>query len=440
MNGHAAMRIAWSNWSGSVQASPQTVLYPESIEAVVEAVLMCRRDGRRLRVVGTGHSFTPIAAAGDVMISLDRMQGLVEIDAEEETATVWAGTKLKLLGELLQGEGLAQENLGDIDVQSIAGAISTGTHGTGRTFGNIATQAVGLTLVTGTGEVVECSMDSHPDSFRAMQVSLGALGIIVQVKLKLRPVYRMRYESKRVPLSACLEQLPALADAHRHFEFYWFPYADPCQLKIMNETEEPATPRRFRHYVSDVLLENAAFGLLSGLCRRFPKLCAPVSRLSASQVPTGSRVDYSHRLFATQRLVRFNEMEYNLPADAMPAVIEEMRAVMARERFAVHFPIECRYARGDDIWLSPAYGRDSAYIAVHMYKGMPYGPYFAAMEKIFLRYGGRPHWGKMHSLHASQLRELYPMWEPFVRVREQFDPDGVLLNPYLEKLFGVSKV
>ncbi|RAP74878.1 FAD-binding oxidoreductase [Paenibacillus montanisoli] len=433
------MRIAWSNWSGSVQASPQMVLYPDSIEAVVEAVQMCRREGRRLRVVGTGHSFTPIAAASDVLVSLDRMQGLVEIDAVGGTATVWAGTKLKLLGELLFRQGLAQENLGDIDVQSIAGAISTGTHGTGRQFGNIATQVAGLTLVTGTGEVIECTMDSHPEAFRAMQVSLGALGIIVQVKLKLRSAFKMRYESRRVPLSTCLEQLPALADAHRHFEFYWFPYADPCQLKTMDETDEPVSSRRVRDYVSDVLLENAAFGLLSGLCRRFPELCAPISRFSASQVPVGSRVDYSHRLFATKRLVRFNEMEYNLPADAMPAVIEEMRAVMARNRFAVHFPIECRYARGDDIWLSPAYGRDSAYIAVHMYKGMTYAPYFAAMERIFLRYGGRPHWGKMHSLHASQLKGLYPMWEPFARVRAQYDPEGVLLNPYLEKLFGVSE-
>ncbi|WP_240548278.1 D-arabinono-1,4-lactone oxidase [Paenibacillus lignilyticus] len=440
MNGHAAMRVAWSNWSGSVQATPSMVLYPESIEEVVDIVRMCRREGRKLRVVGTGHSFTPIAASGDVLVSLDRMQGLVEVDAAAETATVWAGTKLKLLGELLFQQGLAQENLGDIDVQSIAGAISTGTHGTGREFGNIATQVIGLTLVTGGGEVVECSPESHPETFRGMQVSVGALGVLVQVKLRLRSAFKMRYESRRTQLTACLTQLPTLADSHRHFEMYWFPYAESCQLKIMNETTEPVTPRRVGDYISDVVLENGVFGLLSGMCRRVPKLCKPISRFSAAQFPLFSKVAYSHRLFATKRLVRFNEMEYNLPAEAMPAVIEEMRAVMEEERFAVHFPIECRYAKGDDIWLSPAYGRDSAYIAVHMYKGMPYGAYFAAMEKIFLRHGGRPHWGKMHSLRASQLQELYPMWDAFVRLREQYDPDGILLNPYLEKLFGVPEL
>ncbi|MDR6553911.1 D-arabinono-1,4-lactone oxidase [Paenibacillus qinlingensis] len=428
----------WTNWSGMVQASPQTVLYPDSIEAVAEAVLLCRREGRRLRVVGTGHSFTPIAASNDVLITLDRMQGLVALDTEAKTATVWAGTKLKLLGELLFNQGLAQENLGDIDVQSIAGAISTGTHGTGQQFGNIATQVVGLTMVTGAGDVITCTPETHPDLFKAMQISIGALGIIVQVTLRLQPIYKMKYESKRMPLKQCLQELPEIAGGHRHFEFYWFPYADPCQLKFMNPTDQAVTSRKVRDYIGDVLLENTLFGLLSELCRKVPKLSQTVSRLSASQVPVGSKVDYSHRLFATQRLVRFNEMEYNLPAEAMPAVIEEMRAKMTKNKYNVHFPIECRFAKGDDIWLSPAFERDSAYIAIHMYKGMSHEDYFAAMEDIFLQHGGRPHWGKMHSLRSSELSERYPKWQPFCRIREELDPDGILLNGYLEKIFGVT--
>jgi FAD-linked oxidoreductase len=427
----------WSNWSGIVQTTPQTVKYPTSIDEIVETVRLCRQECRTVRVVGSGHSFTAIAATDDVLLSLDLLQGIVEVDREAHTATVWAGTKLKLLGELLHAEGLAQENLGDIDMQSIAGAISTGTHGTGLLFGNIATQIIALTVVTGTGEVLHCTESSHPELFKALQISLGALGIIVQVTLRLRPSYRLRYESSRVSLAACLEKLPSLAAENRNFEFYWFPYAEPCQLKFMNETEEHAIPRKISSYISDILLENAAFGVLSGISRIAPRLCAPISKLCAATFPVNRKVEQSHRMFPTQRLVRFNEMEYNLPVETMESVIREMRETIEREKYSVHFPIECRFAKGDDIWLSPAYERDSAYIAVHMYRGMPHEKYFADMERIFLRHGGRPHWGKLHNLHAEQLHSMYPMWEKFRETRAALDPDGILLNGYLRRIFAV---
>ncbi|GAB6927822.1 D-arabinono-1,4-lactone oxidase [Paenibacillus sp. JCM 10914] len=428
----------WSNWSGSVQARPQIVLNPASIDDVVKLVQMCRQEGRRLRVVGSGHSFTPIAASEDCLVSLDHMQGLVHVDTQSRTAKVWAGTKLKLLGELLFQHGLAQENLGDIDVQSIAGAISTGTHGTGRTFGNISTQVVGFTVVTGTGEVMECTAESDLKRFKALQVSLGTLGIIVQITLRLEPAYRLEYVSRRVTLDECLQQQAQWAEANRHFEFYWFPYALPCQIKTMNLTQDEPKDHPVKDYINEVLVENTLFGWVSELCRKVPQTSTLVSRFSASQVPLGRKVHHSHKLFATQRLVRFNEMEYNLPAEAMNAVIEEMRIELSRKPYRVHFPVECRYAKGDDIWLSPAYGRDSAYIAIHMYRGMPHAEYFNAMERIFLRYGGRPHWGKMHSLEAAQLQEMYPMWESFQQVRHELDPDGIFLNDYVGKLFGIT--
>ncbi|WP_256761147.1 D-arabinono-1,4-lactone oxidase [Cohnella sp. WQ 127256] len=425
----------WSNWSGIVKARPRTVIYPSHVEEVVEAVKQCCREGRSLRVLGSGHSFTAIAASNDVLLSLDRMQGILEVNNEALTATVWAGTKLKTLGELLHAEGLAQENLGDIDVQSIAGAISTGTHGTGLQFGNIATQVVGITVVTGTGDVLDCTERSHPDLFKMLQISLGALGVIVKVTLRLRRSYKLSYESSRVPLTACLEQLSSLASEHRNFELYWFPYAEPCQLKIMNETEEPITERKISSYMSDVILENGVFGMLSSMCRMVPRLSASVSRLCAAVVPTSRKIEQSHRIYATKRLVRFNEMEYNLPVEAMEVVIREMRDRMAQEKYNVHFPVECRFAKGDNIWLSPAYGRDSAYIAVHMYRGMPHEKYFADMERIFLKYGGRPHWGKLHTLKAEQLRAAYPKWDSFNEMREKLDPNGIFLSPYLRSVF-----
>ncbi len=401
----------------------------------MDIVQWCRREGRKLRVVGSGHSFTAIAASNDVLMSLDHLQGIVRVDQEARTATVWAGTKLKRLGEALFSHGLSQENLGDIDVQSIAGAISTGTHGTGLTFGNISTQVIGMTVVTGQGEVLECTPQSHPEWFKAMQISLGVLGVIVQVTLRLEAAYKLEYESRRLPITDCLTQLTQLAGENRHFEFFWFPYAEPCQIKLMNITEREVSTRKLQDYFNEVVMENAFFGLLSEMCRLLPRTSAAISRLSASQVPVGRKVSHSHRLFATKRLVRFHEMEYSLPSEAMAEVIKEMQAALSKQRFHVHFPVECRYAKGDDIWLSPAYGRDSAYIAVHMYKGMPYEAYFRAMEEIFLHYGGRPHWGKMHTLQAPQFENRYPMWSAFQNVREELDPDQLFMNEYLSRIF-----
>ncbi|OAB47374.1 D-arabinono-1,4-lactone oxidase [Paenibacillus antarcticus] len=428
-------RKKWTNWSGSVTATPELVKYPTTIDEIVEIVHNeCVIGGKYLRMVGSSHSFTPVAASDQVLVSLDGLQGIVSMDVDQATAVVWAGTKLKLLGELLHESGLAQENLGDIDVQSIAGAISTGTHGSGHRLGSIATQVIGITVVNGLGEVMECTEQSHPDVFKALQVSLGTLGIIVQVKLRLRKSYVLSYESKRMDLSDCLTQLPGLIERNRHFEFFWFPYAEACQVKLMNETGSPISINKVSDFVNERLIENTLFGLLSGMCRLFPAVSSTISRISASSVPIMTKANYSHNIFATQRTVRFNEMEYSLPADCMTAVIREMREAMEREKFHVHFPIECRYVAADDIWLSPAYGRDSAYIAVHMYRGMPYERYFQVMEEIFLRYEGRPHWGKMHTLKAADLKKRYPMWQHFEEIREQMDPNHVFLSPYMSEL------
>ncbi|MGI2297234.1 D-arabinono-1,4-lactone oxidase [Paenibacillus sp. GXUN7292] len=424
----------WSNWSGSVTADPEHIAYPGSIGEIVELVHKCRAEGRYIRIVGTGHSFTAVAASSQVLVSLDKLQGLVNVNHEEQTAVVWGGTKLKLLGQLLYSESLAQENMGDIDAQSIAGAVSTGTHGTGLKLGSLSTQVIGFTIVNGLGEVLECSEQSHPELFKALQVSLGTLGIIVQVKLRLRKSYILACESKRIKLSDCLGQLKDLAENNRHFEFFWFPYAQTCQVKLTNEAAYMTKASPIRDYINESLLENKLFGCLSSLCRAFPPLSATVSRISASSVPVSTKASYSHQVFATQRLVKFNEMEYSIPVEAMEDTINEMRSAMNREKFHVHFPIECRFAAGDDIWLSPSYGRDSGYIAVHMYRGMPYERYFEVMEQILQSQGGRPHWGKMHTLKAAQLKELYPMWQQFAQVRAQMDPEKLFLSSYMREL------
>ena len=431
-----AMR--WRNWSDSVRGAPRTIFTPRSLDELARTMGRYRREGRHVRVVGDGHSFTPLAQSDDVLISLDNMQGVEAVDRDAGTARVQAGTRLKLLGDELLKRGLAQENLGDIDVQSIAGAISTGTHGTGVRFGSIATQVVGLTLVTASGEVIECSEHERPDIFKAAQVSLGALGVIASVTLRVVPAKRLRFVSRRERVDGVLANLDRYKRENSHFEFFWMPYTPWAQVKFLNETDDPPSAGNVFGALNKVVLENGLYWALSETARIVRPTTRTISRISALGIATVSEADYSHRLFATPRMVKVQEMEYNIPTEHFPAVLAEIRAVMAREKFNVHFPIECRFVHSDDIWLSPAYERESAYIAVHMYKGMPYERYFRAIEPIYQPYGGRPHWGKMHTLDAATLATRYPRWDDFRRVRAALDPAGVFLNDYLRDLLDAD--
>jgi len=430
--------LHWSNWSGSVKSQPRQIVKPNNLDELTRLIKDYGRDGRRARVVGAGHSFTPIARSNDILLSLDEMQGIESVDTENNTATVWGGTKLKALGESLYERGLAQENLGDIDVQSIAGAISTGTHGTGITFGTLATQVVGLTLVTAAGDILECSPERDADLFKAAQVSLGTLGVIAKVKLRLVPVKRLHYHGHRKQLSECLDNLEEYKQNNDHFEFFWFPYTDAAQAKFTNETEEAVTSTSLWSNFNKVVLENYVYWLLSESCRLVPSLCKTVCKISGSAIAEVDEINYSHRIFATPRMVRFQEMEYNIPAQHFKDVLGEIRQCIDQQQFKVHFPVECRFVHSDDIWLSPAYQRESAYIAVHMYRGMPYRSYFTHIEQIFRRYDGRPHWGKLHTRSADGLAALYPRWHDFRRLRAELDPRGIFLNDYLRALFDAD--
>ena len=429
-------RGRWRNWSGSVTAHPAELHRPASLEALQEGVRRAAERGLHVRGVGSGHSFSAVAATDEVMVSLERLSGLVHVDAEAREATVWAGTKLHVLGRLLAAEGLAMENLGDIDRQSLGGALSTGTHGTGLGFGCLSTQAVGLTLVTAAGEVVECSETQRPELFRAAQVSLGALGVLARVRLRLVPAFRLACTRTAQPLEACLERLLEQARAHRHFELFWFPHTAWVSVKTLDCTRAPARGHGLGHRVKDLLLENAAFGLLSELVRLRPALAAGASRLCARLAAEDSSVGASHRVFPTPRHVRFQELEYALPLEAGAAALRALSALVLRERLPVHFPVELRFVQGDDAWLSPMYGRDSAVLSVHQYRDMPRERYFREAEALLRAHGGRPHWGKLHSLEAGSLAPLYPRWEDFGRVRRALDPQGTFLSPYLRRLFG----
>jgi FAD-linked oxidoreductase len=431
------VRGQWRNWSGSVVAHPAEVHRPESLEALRRLVREAAGRGQHVRVAGSGHSFTPLVATDEVMLSLERLTGLVQVDRAAREATAWAGTPLHVLGRLLAAEGLAMENLGDIDRQSLGGALSTGTHGTGLGFGSLSTQVVGLSLVTADGGLVECSESVQPGLFKAAQVSLGALGVLAQVRLRLVPAFRLECRRRTGLLEAALERLQETAHAHRHFEFFWFPHTERVSVKTLDVTQAPARGHGLGHRVKDLLLENAAFFLLSEAVRHRPALAAGASRLCARLAAEDSSVGESHAVYATPRLVRFQEMEYALPLEAGAAALRELRDLVLRERVQVHFPVEFRLVRGDDVWLSPMYGRDSALVAVHQYRDMPREDYFRMAEAVLLRHGGRPHWGKLHTQDAASLAARYPRWEDFQRVRRQLDPHGTFLNAHLRRLFGL---
>ncbi|OJJ23822.1 FAD-binding oxidoreductase [marine bacterium AO1-C] len=423
------------NWGGTVVFNPKFVRYPTSHEEVVEIVKTARQNHQQVRIIGSGHSWTPLVNTNYILVSLDQYQGVETLDKANCTAVVKAGTKLKLLGELLHAEGLAMENMGDINVQSIAGALSTGTHGTGVKFGTLATQMLEITFVNGLGETVVCSEHTNREIFKAAQISLGALGIITKIKLRLVPTFKLKYVSAKADLDDTLLNLDKYKQENRNFEFYWFPHTKTVQLKLVNKTPEPPKNVGFAKKFNDVVMENGLFGFLSRISRAFPKVAPRISKISAWGVSKGTYINHSHLIFATQRLVRFYEMEYNIPQESFINVIKEIETCVNEHQFKVHFPIECRWVKADDIMISPASGRDSAYIAIHMYKGMEYKSYFDAIEQIFRKYNGRPHYGKMNTLKQTDFAELYPNWQKFMDIRQQMDPDKMFLNEYLQELF-----
>jgi len=426
----------WQNWSGSITSFPAEYHKPNTLDDIVSLVQRAKSEAKSIRVVGSGHSFSPLVATDSMLVSLDHYAGLEHVDRDACTATVKAGTKLKALGELLFAQGLAQENLGDINEQSIAGAISTGTHGTGIAFGSISTQVVGLTLVTGNGEVITCSERENRLLFKAAQVSLGALGIIVSVTLRLIPAYALQIDIRKKSLTDCCTHLDEYNRENRHFEFHFLPYTNTVQAKFTNISQENPAGKSLMRWFNEYALENGALWLLSAFNRQFPQMSERVCKTMAALVTDASGVSNAHAVFATARFVKFQEMEYNLPAENFQPALNELDEMIRRERIQVHIPIECRFVQRDDIPLSPAFGRDSAYIAVHMFKGMAYQRYFELAEEIFKRYGGRPHWGKMHTRTADELRTLYPEWNAFQLQRSQHDPDRLFSSPYMHSILG----
>jgi len=429
-------RPRWTNWAGNQSCSPEVILRPRSEAELCRVVGQAAAKGQTVKVVGAGHSFTPIVCTDGYLVDLSDYTQVLEVDEAAATVTVQAGIPLWKLNDTLAIRGLALENMGDIAYQSIAGAISTATHGTGLRFGNIASRIIGLRLVTGDGTVLEATADHNPEVLDVARVGVGALGVLSTVTLQCVPAFNLHALEQAERVDALLERWDEEITGNDHFEFFWLPNTGWALTKRNRRTDEPVRPRpRLRAWRDDYLLSNYAFDVTCRVARRNPDLGRRVARL----VPGTGRSEYidrSDRVFASPRTVKFYEMEYAIPCQNLVEALNRVRELVRRQGVQILFPVEVRAVAADNIPLSTAFGRETAYIAVHVYQGTAYDQYFQGVEGIMNDYGGRPHWGKMHFQTAATLADRYPRWDEFQALRTRTDPDGRFSSPYLDRILG----
>ena len=406
------MAEEWRNWSGGVRCQPQRVANAADEAAVAKLVHDAARMGKPLRITGAGHSFSPVCASNGIVAALDGLSGVIDADRKTGEAWVWAGTRIADLGEALKVFGLGMANQGDIDRQTIAGAISTSTHGTGINFGTLSTQVAALRVVNAEGDLQEISPATDGELFRAAGVSMGLFGVITQVRLKAVPAYRLHEKTWAAPFEVCKAAAPDLIKKNEHFEFFWVPNHDACAMKCLNPTKAAVTP--------PVELSESA----------------PPGTMERYLHP--ERVDWSNRIYPSSRTVLFNEMEFALPFERGWDCLEEIRKLMQTKHRQVTWVVEYRTVAADDLFLSPAQGRPTIAISIHQAADAAHEPFFRDAQAIFLNHGGRPHWGKIQYCSTAQLRALYPHWDRFWNLRREHDPKGVFLNDYLAQVGGVA--
>jgi FAD-linked oxidoreductase len=427
----------WRSWSGLSVARPASVLAPADPGEVADAVVAARQQGLRVKMVGTGHSFTDVALTDGLLLRPDRLTGITAVDRDAMTVTVRAGTPLHELNHRLRGLGLSLHNLGDIEEQTVAGAISTGTHGSGGRRASLSSQVRALELVTGDGSLVTASTEQDPELLAAAKVGLGAVGILTSVTFEVEPEFLLTAEEGPMRYDELVERFDDLVREHHHVDVHWFPRSEWALVKRNDRTVDPPQPlSKLRSFVEDDLMENRLFGLLNRIGNAAPRTVTPLTRMAARAQGARTYTDVASRVFVAQRRVRFREMEYAVPREAGMAALAEARAVIDRHDWPISFPVEIRSAPADDSWLSTAHARDSTYLAFHVNAQTDHRAYFGAVEPVLRAHGGRPHWGKLHTRTAGDLAPEYPHWDDFAAVRDRVDPDGIYTNRYLDRVLG----
>ena len=427
----------WSNWSGGVTSRPRAVVAPKD---EVELAAALRKAEGTVRFPGTGHSFTPICASNGTLVDLTAFNGLEDVDKEKQTATLAAATPLWQAGALLHAAGFGLMNMGDIDRQTLGGVVGTGTHGTGPNLKSFSGEVAGFRLMLATGEILDCGPAQNPEIYAAGRLSLGMFGPMTEITMNVRPAYKLLEKNFLLPPDELFAQLGTLVNSNRHFEFFWFPYAEICVCKSLNETDEPVPEPRSAQALYERGekggSDSTAFAAINEVLPYAPFLLKPAHRLFSQLMPGPGRARWSHEIFPSPRTVRFNEMEYAVPYARGADCIREIVAAIRKQRINTGFPIEFRSVAADDVWLSPFYQRSSATIAVHQYHRVDTTALFSACEAIFHSYEGRPHWGKRHTRTAAEVESLYPQYGAFRAQRRNLDPQGKFLNRHLRAIFA----
>ena len=441
MNAPASTRTnAWQNWSGLAHGTPARVVTPQDRSDVVAAVRAAGERGGRVKMVGSGHSFTPIGVPEDVMLSPGALRGVTAVDHRAMTVTALAGTPLHVLNAELAHLGLSLHNMGDIAEQTLAGATSTGTHGTGGVAASLSAQLAGLELVTGDGSLLRCSRADHPDVFAAARLGLGALGILTELTFEVEPLGVLEAHERPASWDEVVATYDEVVASHHHVDAYWFPHTDRMLLKTNDRlAADPAEAHplsRFRRWWDDDLLANTVLGGVTTVGARLPRIVPRLNDLIGRLVSERTYSDVPHRVFTSPRRVAFREMEYALPREAGLAALQEARHRIEASDWRVGFPVEIRNTPADDLTLGPSTGRDSFYLAFHVPAAVDHTGFFAAMEEICVAHGGRPHWGKLHNRTAADLAGDYPGWHEFQAVRDRLDPDRVFTNAHLTRVLG----
>lgn len=430
----------WRNWSGLEHADGLRSVTPTDVDDVVAEVRRAAERGETVKMAGTGHSFTGIARPEHTVLRPAGLAGITDVDRDAMTVTARAGTQLKVFNAALEELGLSLHNMGDIAEQTLAGAISTGTHGTGGRAAGLAAQLVGLELVTGDGELLRASGTENADVLELARVGLGALGVLVSVTFAVEPLFLLRAEERPLRWDEAMATFDELTERHDHVDMYWFPHTDRMLTKRntrMGTDLSRAEPLpRWRHRLDDDLLSNTVFGLQTAALNRAPRAIPAANRLASRLLGPRTYTDVAHRVFTSERRVVFREMEYAVPREAGLAALKEARAMLEASGITISFPVEIRVAPADDVPLSTAYQRDSFYLAFHTHQRAEHERYFALMEAVMKDHGGRPHWGKLHSLDAADLARLYPRFPDFLALRDKLDPDRVFANDYLRRVLG----
>lgn len=427
----------WKNWSGNVKCTPNKIVKATDVEQIQQLVKEANHKKTKIRVVASGHSFTPVCVTNQIMLDISELNGVASVDKSKKQMTFWAGTSVRQAGILALKNGMAQENLGDFDKQTLAGATATGTHGTGINLTGIAKQVIAFWIVNSNGELIECSEEKNTTIFKAGRVSIGTLGVIVKVKLQMVSAYKLKCETGVINMISILPTIPEMLQKNRNLEFFYFPMTEKALYKKLNITDEPIKDSKIKNYINQHLIENVALKLVCEATSAFKWNTQKVNQVMASLLGSDVRINYYNKILATERNVKFLEMEYNIPASQFTPFFKELYHLMNTKKFPVFLPIEIRWVKKDDIWLSPTYKRDAVYIAIHTYHKASIPEYFDEVEKLAMKYEGRPHWGKMHNQTTTYLKKVYPKWDDFMELREQLDPNRIFINEYMEQVFGL---